>query len=254
MKIFAHLFTYPIDQQLRICMKYNIGCLLTLTVSSLLSLNNSTINLIKEAQKRIPIAIHGPFHDLYPGSIDPYIREATLRRYLDTIKLARDLKAKFVTLHLNYVDSIHRHNRDLWIENTIKLFSELTPFGVNIHIENTKEPTPDIFSSILGSINSPTLGMCLDIGHVVAYSTTNIDCWIRQLSRFIKEIHLHECVEGGDIHEYLGAGLMDWPLIFRLLRNANIDVGAIYLTLEPKTQQDLEKSLQYLRKVIDLDL
>lgn len=250
MKIFAHLFTYPIDQQLRICMKYNIGCLLTLTTSTLLSLNNSTINLIKEAQKKIPTAIHGPFHDLYPGSIDPYIREATLRRYLETIKLAKDLKAKFVTLHLNYVDSIHSRNRDLWIKNAIKLFSELTSFGVSIHIENTREPMPDIFSSILGSINSPALGMCLDIGHVVAYSTANIDRWIRQLSRFIKEIHLHECVEGRDIHEYLGAGLVDWPLIFRLLKNANIDIRAIYITLEPKTQQDLEKSLRYLKEIL----
>ncbi len=248
MKIFAHMFLYPIDQQLKICTKYKIGCLLTLNTPTLLSLNNDIIDLIKETQRKIPIAIHGPFHDLCPGSIDPYIRDATLRRYLEIIEIAKELRATFVTLHLNYVDSIHRHFQDLWIKNAIEIFSDLMRFGIPIHVENTREPSPDVFSSILYGVNNPRFSMCLDLGHIVAYSTNKIDRWIILLAKFIKEIHLHECVKGGDIHEFLGAGLMDWPSIFQLLRRAGIDIEKVYLTLEPKTQQDLEKSLKYLEE------
>ena len=73
-----------------------------MTSSTLASITSEFIGFLRKAREAIPIAIHGPFHDLFPGSIDPYIREATIRRYVETLELAKAVNAEFVTLHLNY--------------------------------------------------------------------------------------------------------------------------------------------------------
>ncbi len=254
MKVFAHIFPLPVKKQLKICLEFSIGCMVTISTPVLLSLNQDIIQLIKMASREIPIAIHGPYHDLYPGSIDPFIRSVALRRYNQVLELTKSMEIKFITLHLNYLENIHGHHRVEWLSNASQTFSKLQYIDTPIHIENTKESDPDIFLSVLSNITRPNVGMCLDIGHVVAYSTRSLRVWIKKLSRYINELHIHECSPGRDIHEPLGSGLMDWNEIFCSLNSAGINISKVFLTLEPRTADELRQDLHYLSHELGYDI
>ncbi len=248
-RVFAHLFTYPLRGQISTCLRHSVGCLLTLRAP--LTVESSIVEMLRDARKKIPIAVHGPFHDMYLGSIDPYIREATLRRLSESARLAAGIKAEFMTIHLNYIEELHGRYRGEWIENAAEALNILGKEGIRIHLENTREDDPAIFAEILERSGSSS--MCLDIGHVVAFSAKSIETWIGVLSPYIEELHLHECSRGRDIHEPLGSGLIDWENVFLSLERAGIDLEHIYLTLEPRNENELIMSLRYLRDVIGID-
>ena len=252
-RVFAHLFRYPIRKQVEICIRNNVGCLLTLRTSTLTSLDQEHIDFLLEASKKIPIAIHGPFHDMFPGSIDPYIREATIRRFSEAIEIAKKIGAKFLTIHLNYIETLHGRYLEEWVTNSADTFRRLTEFGIPIHIENTREKDPYIFHRILTEVGNPLVRMCLDIGHIVAYSDRSIKEWIRTLSGYISELHLHECRPGRDSHDVLGCGYIDWELVFGALRQNRVDISTVFLTLEPKDEDDLKRDILFLEEILGHD-
>ena len=188
---------------------------------------------------------------MFPGSVDPYVREVTLRRFSEAIEIARKIQAKFVTIHLNYIENLHEHYLNEWIINAADTFRKLAKLGVPIHVENTREKDPIIFYRILTEVGDPLVGMCLDVGHVVAYSNKSIGEWIRTLSGFIVEFHLHECSPGRDIHEILGYGYIDWSEFLSTIKRYHVDLSKIFLTLEPKDERDLKKDLIYMKNLLD---
>ena len=142
------------------------------------------------------ISLHGSSFDLNPGSTDLKILDVTRLRYMQSIELANTLKASHVIFHsqVNPLISV-RKIRDLKLNNQIEFWIDLIdteiPRHINVLIENEYDDTYEDIKKIFDGVNRKNFGICLDIGHVLAYSKLSLEDWISNLGDRIKYIHLH---------------------------------------------------------------
>lgn len=240
------MFLYPIEKQVEICRSNNVGCLLSLNVYNIDMID---IEKLRDSISTMPRALHAPPHDMYLGSIDPRVRSVVQFRINQTLRIANALHASHIVLHMNYVEEFHKYHLAEWIENARELLSKIET-NVEIHIENSVERSNEIFVKFFREVGLENVKFCLDIGHVIAYSRDSIDKWINSLANWIAEIHLHETEKGSDQHKPLGTGYIDWDYIFVLLEENGVDIKKTILTLEPRTEEDLKKSLEFLKNIL----
>ncbi|MCR8463394.1 MAG: sugar phosphate isomerase/epimerase family protein [Candidatus Korarchaeota archaeon] len=244
---YVHLFQYPVEKQLSISKDRGLNCLLGLTANRLMELNSNTVKLIKDFREKIDVAVHAPPHDMLLGSLDPAIRQVTKMRLLETIKLASDIRATYVVVHLNYVENMHKYFKEAWIENSVEVLEELLQQKIKIYLENAYERDPEIFHKVFRMLQSDLFGFTLDVGHAIAYSNVPLETWISKLSSYIKELHVHETRPGSDEHLAVGSGLIDWGHVFSKLEENGISLNELYITIEPRDENALDKSIEYLK-------
>lgn len=142
------------------------------------------------------ISLHGSSFDLNPGSTDKKVLELTKYRYMQSINIAKEIGAKYVIFHsqistLISVDKI----RKLKINNQIlfwkEFLKEIDDLDITILLENEYEDSYDELLYIIKEVNSPKLKICLDTGHVLAYSNKSLESWFLGLNDYIKYVHLH---------------------------------------------------------------
>ena len=169
-------------------------------------------------------SLHGAFYHLIPGAIDPLIREATATRMRQAIGFAREMHAAHLIFHHGYYA---RAQFDAgWVERSITFWRDILtdlPDELIIHLENAHEISPDMQIALLDEINDPRLGICLDIGHAHAFSSTPVCDWITTLGKRITHVHLHDNDGSGDQHLPLGHG--------------NIPLEAVLTALEDQAPQ-----------------
>ena len=143
-----------------------------------------------------PISIHGSSFDLNPGSTDKRIVDITRDRYLQSIGIADRLDARYLVFHsqVNPLLSVKRI-RDMKLVNQVEFWLDLLdnhiPSSITILIENEYDDTYEDMKKIVEGVNRANFGICLDIGHVFAYSKVSLDEWISSLKNKIEYIHLH---------------------------------------------------------------
>ena len=164
-------------------------------------LNSDYISRIKQWQEKLlsfngVISFHASTYDLNPASVDPLIREISKKRYIQAFEIARDLKCKYVIIH-SQANPLLKEKRikDILLNNLIsfwnELIIELDLSDINILIENVFDDTYEEILYLLTKVNSKNIGVCLDIGHILAYSNQSITDWVRGLNNYIKYVHLH---------------------------------------------------------------
>jgi sugar phosphate isomerase/epimerase len=173
--------------------------------------------------------LHGPFRDLSPGGADPKVRMVTRERFSQTLDLAEIFAPSCVLLHSGYDSWRFFGHESLWLENSVETWAPIVErakrIGVTIAVENVFEKTPSNILSLLERIRSPHFRHCLDVGHHNAFAETPMDQWIEEMAPYLAEVHLHDNRGKTDDHLAIGAGTVDFPLVFRLLRQ--------YLKTEP---------------------
>ncbi len=236
-------------EAIEISKKLGIGLEMSLVTNVLLDLREDDIEKLKESVKGLNgLSVHGPFRDLIIGSMDPDIREITIDRYVETIMISQSLGAEWVLFHLNYIPLVYSSERlrRIWLNNAVNSFEQILKLAVPIHIENTYEDDPKVFKDFFERLRSDKIFMCLDIGHAYAYSNIEISEWITVLSPYIREVHLHESLKGKDVHAALGSGYIDMSKVLTELEN-NCGNDLI-ITLEPANDEDLQRSIEWLRE------
>lgn len=248
MKIFVEPFLFSIKESIEIAKKFNIGLELMINRERLISLksNKELLNRVKSVKE---LSLHAPIHDMSPGGFDEDVRKITFTRYIKTLQIGKDVNARWVLYHLSFNPLEYGYHtvRNRWIKNAVKFFEELVTQKGNmiIHLENAFEDDPDIFLNIFEKISDEQLRMCLDIGHVNVYSKKPLDLWIKALSPYISEVHLHNNDGLEDHHWALDKGSIDINHVLELLEH---NIGKYIITLEPVTLNDLEKNLKWLKE------
>ena len=166
------------------------------------------INLWKKKLSRFrnPISLHGSSFDLNPGSTDSKVLEVTKYRYLQSIDIAKRVNARYVIFHsqVNPLLTIKRI-RGMKLENQINFWKDLLdneiPNDICILIENEYDDTYEDIKLIYDKVDKHNFGVCLDIGHVLAYSKVKLEDWISNLGQRIKYIHLHWNDGNEDTHD-----------------------------------------------------
>ena len=160
--------------------------------------------------------LHAPYNELFPCAIDKKARELAAYRYRQAIDLAKRYGAKKVIIHGGYNSRIYF---PVWyVEQSIvfwKAFLETDP-GVQIVLENVLEDDPQWLLDIVKGVDDPRLRLCLDVGHVNAYSALPVMDWLEMWAPYISHFHIHNNDGSRDQHYPLTEGTI--PMLQLLTR------------------------------------
>lgn len=189
--------------------------------------------------------LHGPFNELFPCAIDPEARDLAARRYRQAIALARDYGADKVVIHAGFNPWLYY---PVWFREQSAVFWReflAEDPGVEIVLENVLEQEPEWMTEILRAVDSPRLRLCLDVGHVNAYSPVDTAEWLRRCAPWISHFHLHNNNGTRDAHDPLFRGSI--PMEELLTLAGDLCPEATF-TLE---LPNAESSARELMKIID---
>ena len=158
--------------------------------------------------------LHGPYNELFPCAIDPRARELARLRYRQALAAAVHFGADKVVLHGGYNPWLYypvwyrEQSAQFWRE-----FAWEIPEGITLCLENVLEPEPELLLDIVRAADSPRLGLCLDVGHVNAYSPVPVSQWIDRYGSRLRHLHMHNNDGSADTHSPVREGTLDIPAI-----------------------------------------
>ncbi len=185
--------------------------------------------------------LHGPFNELFPCAIDPKARELAAFRYGQATDLAKRYGAKKIILHGGYNPWIYYP--EWYVSQSVAFWKDFLSGrndDVEIVLENVLETEPSWLLDIVMGVDDPRLRLCLDIGHVNAYSKVPLTEWLALWAPCISHFHIHNNDGTRDAHGGLGEGNI--PMKELLLRADTLCPKATY-TLE---LLQAEPSIQWL--------
>lgn len=143
--------------------------------------------------------LHGPFNELFPCAIDPKARELARLRYIQALDVARHYGADRVILHGGYNPWIYYHS--WYVEQSAAFWRAFPiPEGMTVCLENVMEQTPELLLEIVSRAENPGLSLCLDVGHVNAYSQVPVGRWLEAWAGTVKHFHIHNNYADRDSH------------------------------------------------------
>lgn len=195
--------------------------------------------------------IHGPFMDLNPGSVEPLLRGATVRRFHQVLDAAAILKPRVVVLHPGYDKWRYGSNQEGWLGQSIVTWGEIleraTGIGCVIAVENIFEEEPSTLKALLETFDSPNLRHCFDVGHWNMFKKVGMEEWFAELGPFIAETHIHDNFGIKDDHAPIGEGNVDFELFFSLM--ARYAPTAAW-TIEAHSRDALERALVSIQRYL----
>ena len=199
-------------------------------------------NMLQAGQN---IVFHAPFNELFPCAVDPKARELAAFRYRQAIALAKGYGATKVVIHGGYHPWIYYP--EWYVEQSILFWKSFMKEnnGVQVVLENVLEPEMDWMAEIVKGVNVSNFWLCLDVGHVNAYSKHSAMDWLETCAPYIRHFHIHNNDGTWDTHSGLDQGSIPMR---ELLLQANALCPLATYTLEvtkaaPATQWLQENDL-----------
>jgi len=172
----------------------------------------------------ISLSLHPPFNKNLCSKV-PFVRMNHVHYLKKTIRLAHQLGAGHITLHLGnfYRFAVWASSRQNAIERLYKVIDKLLPYcethRIILALENMV-PIPaeagysflgdniDDFKQIFSRYNSEYIKFCLDIGH--ANTAEGAPHYVNQLGEKIVSTHFHDNLGRYDDHMNVGTGTVPW--------------------------------------------
>jgi sugar phosphate isomerase/epimerase len=198
-------------------------------------------------------AVHLPFLDLHPASLDPLALEATrerLRRAWELCALYRPAHmighAAHGELHPQYPEQWIARSRETW-----EALERLWPDHPPLHLENTYERAPEPVAEMVAALDMERVGICFDVGHWFSFAggsrsldpRADLERWLDVLGPHLTHLHLHDNDGSFDQHLGLGRGRLPLGRLAAALAVRGLRPG---LTLEPHTEAAFHQSLTWL--------
>lgn len=202
---------------------------------------------------------HGIFYTIHvdenlnPCDFNPYVAAAWLKTMEEAIRIARELGAPLVNMHLSrgvyftlpgqrvFLYDQYREEYLASILNLRETCEKAAGNNLRICIENTDGFLPVQQEAVKLLLESPVFGLTYDIGHDYGANFADRPFLMEHRSRLC-HMHLHDAGEKG-IHLALGDGQL--PLANRLHLAEDNDCRIV---LETKTIGGLTKSVEWLRR------
>ncbi|MDR3629078.1 MAG: sugar phosphate isomerase/epimerase [Desulfocapsaceae bacterium] len=191
--------------------------------------------------------LHAPFFDLAPGSLDPYILQATRDKLNAAFSLIPIFKPRSIVCHLQFEENKHGYVFDQWFERACATWKPLVrsaaEYNTQVMFENTYEQSPSVHTAMLKELDTSMAGFCLDVGHLLAFARTPWQNWLPAMSPWLGQLHLHDNSGDRDAHRAPGCGNFNFREFFSFLRQSGLHP---LITLEPHSEADLWQALSYL--------
>jgi sugar phosphate isomerase/epimerase len=192
----------------------------------------------------LDITVHGPFHDLNPGALEPLVWQVTLERFRQTLGAARALGAGLVVFHPGFDPWKYGGQDHLWVERSLEFWPPLLELaadsGCIMALENIFEEFPYTLADLLARLDSPLLGHCFDIGHWNLFGRVSLAEWFAALGPRLLHLHLHDNFGTRDDHLPVGEGRIDFATLFCLAGELSSEPR---LTLEAHDREGMLRSL-----------
>ncbi len=196
----------------------------------------------------LSVTLHAPFMDMVPGSPDPIMRSATMRRLRQAFELLPIFEPLSIVCHTGFDDQRYQNQVKTWVQTSVESWSPLIQLaqgvGTTVMLENVYEEKPDIHLALFSKLDTPSVRFCFDIGHWHVYGRTDMEDWLQKLRPYLGQLHLHDNLGKTDAHLAVGSGKIDFTLLFSFLQNFS---PRPIITLEPHREEDVLKSLENLR-------
>ncbi len=164
----------------------------------------------------IDIFIHSPTIDLNPASLNPGIRDETLRQLKETIDLAVQIGAKAVTTHPGLIHRLEDRIRNIGRQYSIETLSKANEYGEERGIRFSVENMPNRYAYYCNNaiehsffIRECGCNATVDLGH----ANTNGDLKPFLAMKNVYYYHLSDNNGKKDQHLVLGDGNLDLKLI-----------------------------------------
>ena len=189
---------------------------------------------------------HAPFSELFPCAIDPKARLLTKERYIQAIQLAQRYGANKVVIHGGYNPKIYypiwytQKSIAFWME-----FINEIPVDMTICLENVFEEEPTMLTEIVRQVDNPRIRMCLDVGHVNAYSKIPVMEWLEQCADITEHFHIHNNDTSRDAHGQLMDGTIPMKELLAAIEDKcpNATLTLELMNAEPSVRWLLEAQL-----------
>ena len=171
--------------------------------------------------------LHAPFSELFPCAIDPKVRAIAAERYRQVIRVAEGYGIRKIVVHGGYNPRIYF---PIWYtEQSVLFWKEFVqeiPENMVFCLENVLEEAPAMLTEIVRQVNDPRIRMCLDVGHVNAYSKIPVMEWLETCAPYISHFHVHNNDGTQDQHNALNNGRI--PMKEFLLRAEELCPNATF--------------------------
>lgn len=150
--------------------------------------------------------LHAPYNELFPCAIDKKARALAAERYRHAAALAKRYGCAKVIIHGGYNPWIYF---PVWyVEQSVVFWKEFLKEdpGVEIVLENVLEREPQWLLDIVKGVEDPRLKLCLDVGHVNAYSSIPVMQWLDTCAPYLSHFHIHNNDTSRDQHNPLNEG------------------------------------------------
>lgn len=218
------------------------------------TIDEETLPLVKEmlSSYRLEYTVHCPFSDINISSLNKSIRKESIRQVKYSIYAVNEIGGKLLTFHPGRHSSATSKVRDgtkkILFESLKEISDYNKDFGVTIALENMPDTfitTMRVSQEVLEVLENDELSgikHTMDVGHL---ETNNVDIgrYIHDLREYLVHIHLHDNFGEFDNHLPLGEGNINFPLIFRALKDIGYQGRII---LEMTKTEDILKSRDYL--------
>lgn len=190
--------------------------------------------------------IHSPISDINIASLNPSIRNGSIKEIFYSLEIANEFDIDTVVVHpgnipffaFDYLEKVDEINRNSMLE--IAEFA--LDLGVNAVFENMpniKGFTYNKLEDLNQFLTDNDIGMCLDTGHANTMNYSPEDMYLP----IVKHIHLNDNFSQNDDHLALGEGNIDFKSIIQNYESNNYD--GIYV-IEVNNKESILDSLKYL--------
>lgn len=182
------------------------------------------------------------------GSPVKSFREAAVVEAKRYFKVFSRLGVKYVTIHANWPSGMFSEKEGITfqVETLKRLVKEAKNYKIKIIYEpvDTEKDNIKNVSEILSRV--PGLYLHLDIGHANLFGRKP-EKFIIRFHKKIKHVHMHDNDGKEDLHAPLGAGIINWKHLIRILKKYYN--GTITLEIFAKNRKYALASKNKLRKL-----
>ena len=150
--------------------------------------------------------------------------EKLVERYIHDLHICKDNGINLVCMHLTSKSSAIKEG-DIGILRLRRIVACAEELGMRIGFENTK--IPGFLEYVVDNIQSDSVGICLDSGHLHAHFKDELDFNLFKDKIFC--VHLHDNYGVDDEHLIPFDGNIDWVLLLNNLKKCNYNS---YITME----------------------
>lgn len=209
---------------------------------------NEIISIYKNCRLPGFTTIHGAFFDVLPFSPDKRIKEISELRIRQSISAAEKIGAHAVVFHTNYNPFLNsKAYVDKWISDNACFWGRILADypRMFIYLENMFDCDPYIISELSEKLCvHKNYGVCLDYAHALL-SATSPEVWVKELSRYIKHVHINDNDLISDLHLAWGDGKINRGEFYTNYDKYMHDASVL---IETTSAENIRRSLIMLEK------